>query len=270
MITAKNYAAQAERGLLDMLYYLPDTDKKAALLLIDLIRKSVHFAMPDGGKIFNDGLRGLDKTYLNLPFRHITVELFNTDDSGDDEKILIIASQVVVYGDIEIASVCHNKINGWMMEPLALVVPCDLHVVGNKFEREIQSRILSPWTLECFTQEQAFARMNYCDNVVQELMEALSCVNIEQTVFQKESAKNKQRIKSHKTPIYETKILTINARKKTGPERENEPTGTHASPRQHLRRGHIRRLESGNIWVNSCVVGSHEEGVIKKDYRVKA
>jgi hypothetical protein len=47
-----------------------------------------------------------------------------------------------------------------------------------------------------------------------------------------------------------------------------ELSGTHASPRLHLRRGHIRRLdESRTVWVQSCVVGA-EPGAVLKDYRV--
>jgi hypothetical protein len=43
--------------------------------------------------------------------------------------------------------------------------------------------------------------------------------------------------------------------------------GSHASPRQHWRRGHVRRLPSGNTtWVSSCVVGDPTNGVIVKDY----
>ena len=47
--------------------------------------------------------------------------------------------------------------------------------------------------------------------------------------------------------------------------------GMHASPRQHLRRGHIRHLPTGRTtWVRSCVVGSHSTGRVVKDYRLRA
>ncbi len=104
--------------------------------------------------------------------------------------------------------------------------------------------------------------------IVLELLEALSCRNVEQTIIQKcDKALNARRINKGKLPLYEERILTIkvNAKQGTGTR-----TGTHESPRQHLRRGHIRRLESGNIWVNACVVGSSEKGVIKKSYNVVA
>lgn len=104
--------------------------------------------------------------------------------------------------------------------------------------------------------------------IVLELLEALSCRNVEQTIIQKcDKVLNARRINKGKLPLYEERILTIkvNAKQGTGTR-----TGTHESPRQHLRRGHIRRLETGNIWVNACVVGSSEKGVIKKSYNVAA
>jgi len=104
--------------------------------------------------------------------------------------------------------------------------------------------------------------------IMKELINALSCRNVEQTIIQKcDKALNARRINKGKLPLYEERILTIkvNAKQGTGTR-----TGTHESPRQHLRRGHIRRLENGNIWVNACVVGSSEKGVIKKSYNVAA
>jgi hypothetical protein len=45
--------------------------------------------------------------------------------------------------------------------------------------------------------------------------------------------------------------------------------GTHASPRLHWRRGHIRHLASGKkTWVRASLVGAAEGGVIVHDYRV--
>lgn len=102
--------------------------------------------------------------------------------------------------------------------------------------------------------------------IVLELLEALSCKNV--VIDNAKIPKIGERGAANKNlPFYETKCLTIKATQKQG---TGTRTGTHESPRQHLRRGHIRRLESGNIWVNACVVGSSEKGVIKKSYNVMA
>ncbi len=104
--------------------------------------------------------------------------------------------------------------------------------------------------------------------VLLELIEALSCSNVKESVYQEASKKNEQRIKSHKKPIWETKFLTLVINEKSNDKIGNS-TINHASPRQHLRRGHIRRLPSKNIWVNSCVVGSAENGKIEKQYKIR-
>ena len=49
------------------------------------------------------------------------------------------------------------------------------------------------------------------------------------------------------------------------------PSGHHRSPREHLRRGHIRRLADGRrIWVNAAIVGAGKGvGVVSKDYALR-
>jgi len=103
--------------------------------------------------------------------------------------------------------------------------------------------------------------------IVLEFLEALSCKNITTANLQKEDKALKRRIKKGKLPFYETKILVIDTKEKSASQQQTR-TGTHASPRQHLRRGHIRRLPSGNYWVNSCVVGDAEKGTILKQYAI--
>ncbi len=55
------------------------------------------------------------------------------------------------------------------------------------------------------------------------------------------------------------------------PKPRSEGKGaTHASPRLHDRRGHLRRLASGkNVWVKSCKVGDASKGAIFHDYAIK-
>lgn len=76
---------------------------------------------------------------------------------------------------------------------------------------------------------------------------------------------NDKRIKKGKTPFYSYKILTLSS--SSDPE-SRHLGGTHASPRVHLRRGHVRRLAEKTVWVNACVVGDKSKGVVEKDYAV--
>ena len=100
------------------------------------------------------------------------------------------------------------------------------------------------------------------------LIEALNCKNVSTVNAQNASTKNEKRIKAGKIPFYETKMLVINAHSVLS-NKTDDISGTRASPRQHLRRGHIRRLASGNIWINSFLAGDATKGTITKSYTVK-
>ena len=100
-----------------------------------------------------------------------------------------------------------------------------------------------------------------------ELISALSCRNVKQRVCHEPVALNKKRIKNGNRPFYSYRILEIDEGK---PATEPGAGGSHASPRVHLRRGHIRRLPDRNVWVNACVVGNKALGMVSKDYAFKA
>ena len=100
-----------------------------------------------------------------------------------------------------------------------------------------------------------------------EMLEALTCRNVYIELLEPiNKKKNDRRIKDGKVPFYETKILVVNSKSKEVDK--THKGGTHASPKQHLRRGHIRRLPKGNIWINNCVVGKIENGFVDKYYNV--
>ena len=77
----------------------------------------------------------------------------------------------------------------------------------------------------------------------------------------------KKREAKGKVPFFTYKVLTLKPSKRSSGEGLG---GTHASPRVHLRRGHIRRLPDKRIWVNGCVVGDKSKGMVVKDYAVPA
>jgi hypothetical protein len=106
---------------------------------------------------------------------------------------------------------------------------------------------------------------------VLELCEALSCSNIKHEVMEHYDAKmNQRRINDGKVPLYETRTLWLDAPSTIVYGGNEGLGGTHRSPRQHLRRGHIRRLQTGKkVWVNSAVVGARNGGVICSTYAIR-
>lgn len=77
---------------------------------------------------------------------------------------------------------------------------------------------------------------------------------------------NRRKIAQGKLPAYDWRTVVIEPAR----SRQESKGGTHASPRLHDRRGHLRRLKSGkNVWVKPHKVGRADLGVIFHDYEVK-
>lgn len=281
---ANNYVAQAIDGILGLkpshrkLYN--DADIVKIKELTNSVKSAIHFTLPDGGRILNDDLKGLYGLSLNMPFKEITLS-FQTLHGG---KIIIycqdIGDFIIIHPIINMSEIGH----GWIASPIYLLLQKDLNLTHNDFEKYdsamfdiLKSSSNCVMCLASFCEKQDGYResMSFfrdgCYAAARhlfELLEALSCKNIEQTIIQHENKEqNDKRARKNKLPIYEERILTIKATPKEGMD---IGAGAHASPRQHLRRGHIRRLDTGNVWVNACVVGSSEKGVIKKSYNVTA
>lgn len=78
---------------------------------------------------------------------------------------------------------------------------------------------------------------------------------------------NRRKISEGKTPTYDWTTVYI----KSPAQRSESQGGTHASPRLHDRRGHLRRLKNGkNVWVKACKVGDAIKGAVWHDYEIKA
>ena len=77
---------------------------------------------------------------------------------------------------------------------------------------------------------------------------------------------NQKKLRKGKTPLIEFKLITITGKKRELP---SIPHGSHASPRQHWRRGHWRNYKSGKrSWVAPMLVGDEENGKVVKDYAI--
>jgi hypothetical protein len=81
---------------------------------------------------------------------------------------------------------------------------------------------------------------------------------------------NKKRAKKGRVPLYEYKVLDIVADiLQASPAAKPHQGGTHASPRMHKRRGHVRRLRSGRTtWIRNMIVGKPTAGAVEKEYSV--
>lgn len=96
--------------------------------------------------------------------------------------------------------------------------------------------------------------------------EAMECSNIYvRTNFPDEAIQSKRK-RNGKLPFFAYKTLHIRLPNKNLIN-INDRVSDRASPRVHLRRGHIRHLHNGDkIWIQPQVIGEKKNGMIVKDY----
>ncbi len=104
-----------------------------------------------------------------------------------------------------------------------------------------------------------------------QLLGAIGCLNadgIVQTEQKEPKFTNKQRAAKGKPPLFGYTLVDIDTSAIKMPGMRGAG-GSHASPRLHWRRGHVRRYASGKIsMVRPCLVGDKARGMIEHDYLV--
>lgn len=109
--------------------------------------------------------------------------------------------------------------------------------------------------------------------IMAEMMTALSCSNVGTEVQSPPPKLNKARLKAGREPFHDVHVLVVGGTVLGEPGRNNSVTGPDGyQVRQHVRRGHVRRLADGRrLWVNSTVVAAgSKHGAAHKTYDVAA
>lgn len=85
----------------------------------------------------------------------------------------------------------------------------------------------------------------------------MNCSNVHEQVIPAPRAINAARARKGELPLFEYRTLVVDVT--AIPHDRSDPQGERserASPRQHLRRGHIRRVADRVVWVNAAVEGA--------------
>jgi len=307
-----NYASQSMAGLSALSRSLSKTgahdDSKRVDAIIGIIEDAVHFQLPEGGRVLDDNLRGIrgQDFKIGLPFPAVTVSFFLPATSHKDIPGLpVVATKrmPIAYedqGEIFMISV-------YMIDEASLwcVSPVGIRFNSEKWEPNPGEAGINENTITDTMTEDQLPRFagrpfvvlpSYIDRLVElygyddgmrvamddnadigsvfELIEALSCSNVRHDSIQKaDPAVNRRRQKSGKAPLFDIHALTIEVPGRTAGPRRESLGGTHASPREHLRRGHIRRYADGKrIMIPSTVVnpgGGGSFGSVQKWYTLK-
>lgn len=96
----------------------------------------------------------------------------------------------------------------------------------------------------------------------------LNCANVTTSDIPAPISLNKKRTTNGKQPFFSYKVLQLTDERKDS--KKGVGGSEHSSPRMHLRRGHLRRLENKVVWVRPAIINAEStSGAVFKDYAVK-
>jgi hypothetical protein len=248
-----NYCRQAIQVLGPNAERHPDRDVRLSCsMAVSTIASAAKFMLPEGGRILPDKfLRGLDGIeLLSLPFQTIALEF---RDSGGRKHITVATQRD---DDIAMQHIFSSR-DGFGWSPTSLILMSRSQWITRVGDESIPNvtpvdpAVPTELALEPAVEVLMFLNALACSNV-----------SIERREPRKAAKKAKRALPFDAYHVLVVDVPGVAAAPNSGAERE------HRSPREHLRRGHIRRLQDGRrIWVNATVVAAgRQAGVITKDY----
>ena len=238
-----------------------------------LCAEAQPFLIPHNGDLGLDGKRSIMMGELRPPYPVTALEFKFTNDFGIEKKFAAATIFLMDEWDADnefcvsmTASYLEpNGTWGWCDELVRIPKGLDLQVTG--FDDCTFSGPVLRHPLGITDEDPKFRPCwAFFTRIAADFLCLLSCSNVDVvdapiSRFNREQDARKQR---GRFLIY--KVLQIPDRTAKG---EDVGIGTHASPRFHFRRGHIRRLPTGkNCWVRMHSVGNMINGIVAKDYRV--
>lgn len=206
---------------------------------------------------------GDDFHSANPPFERTALQYASVSPkTGESRPVIIFVMRAEQENDRFLAAITYRVGGRWITLPTFVVERIDDGRLA-VFRSNIR---------DVFEQEEKGREMLLAQGLVGaawRIFAVMACSNVRTRDHKPDAALNKKRAKAGKVPLVSYKTLEIvvpNTRYEGG----GSGGGTHASPRVHLRRGHIRKIADGRtVWVQACVVGS-KHGMVLKDYKLRS
>lgn len=286
----KTLIGSAQLDLLGSAYAYPyEEDSIEVRRMVNDAIRAQHFYLPENCDLVGDpdhtySMKGLP---VRLPFKIITTSV---TVSGVDFVTVAQESTRLLDGYSKSCRVieCRSAIRTdryWSVNPILGIINTESASRG-----DAESISLAPFLRDALDLPDGIIKslipcVQASASQVFNLLAALACENV---VFESEGvsdpAKAARSLSKNREPKYATKTLKILTPVprvvKIGTDLvANESDESvleddeycRASPKQHLRRGHIRTLPSGKrIWVNECVVSDSANGILTKRYAISS
>jgi len=259
------------------------------MLAVAAAQDTPKFLLPRNGRIFNDSLKGLPDE-IHLPFRSVVLEFSVSPGPSDNPTGVFSGKRIVVALEgggrlvaYSIYSLVHNREGElWVFDPwfieLRRSTPGESLPEADPKMRPaagVAMRTKPTGTFaasrEMWNSVDGRWRQSSPDAMaVFELIEALSCSNVSHEALPVRKL-NKGAARRGALPFDQYRILTVGGVTNIGTGQREAFVGDRRSPREHLRRGHIRKCASGvKVWVQSSVVNAGVGGRVRHDYDVRA
>lgn len=246
--------------------------REIASHFVDLAASSEKFMLPEGGLPIDDvEFRALDESIpLKLPFPLIALEFQFTSENRIEAGNVAATKRVVFARErddsIAISIAFWSPANGlWNLHPEASVPMTGYVQRHAKTPDGFPGLVIA--TAPAVT-ELGIEPEEYIDEVraLLGLLNALSCSNV---AIDRIPPKRANSAKHPALPFDTYHVLMIRKREACASS-DSVFVEDRRSPREHLRRGHIRRLQSGvRLWINATIVNPGAGGKVSKDYAVR-
>lgn len=243
----------------------PAENRRILSHAMDLAQASQKFLLPEGGRLYDDAeYRALDESEpLKLPYPIIALE-YKRSGSASNEDGLTSTKAILFARERDSAIVLMPVI--WV-DHMGMWSPMPEAAIPRVGYLDRTSVIGGYTAIKMQRADDRIPLSDYSDEAGALLcfLNVLQCKNVH--LERSEPKKTGKKIKAA-LPFDAYHVLTIDVPGNAG---HGTAIGGHRSPREHLRRGHIRRLGDGRrIWVNATVVAAGRgAGVVTKDYAVR-
>lgn len=260
-----NFCRQILKQAQDRLAHplLSGQERRHLVHAIYLINKSEKFILPVGGKLLEDeNLRALDPAEtLKLPFAFMALEFLSDPDHAvssyfGKRRVLLLRQHGL--GVLCCPMDFIEEIGRWMPRGTF-----QFPLTG--FRRDQDNGVLI--TVQTTQTDSGYRYLHDAD-VVLGFLNALACSNVHSERLNRQKT---GKVKSA-LPFDDYRVLTIEV--PSSRDRGTWAGGSHRSPREHVRRGHVRRINSERkVWINDTVVRPSGSGGgggrLSKDYAVR-
>lgn len=231
------------------------------------------FLLPEGGYFFDaDKDSDICLKGMQLPFDTCILEWRRRDPDSDDwvDVLVIVQKKGSDFALIPITCGGSSVSKVWIPALIGLLVADDAIVsTRDKFVTVHAELFVNPVLRSSIHKELADGA-NYLHEVkaVAQFLLLANCGNVSPVKIHEPSDKQiKAASKRRNAPFHS--YWTLDCALPSSSVEARSLGGTHATPRLHMRRGHVRRLPTGKTtWVRQCAVGNANLGAVSKDYAV--